>query len=201
MANNLVYRRALSILYSAGHSVSLGQHLRMELAGAPFTGSLINADDEARLNSRACDLLERHGYAPDRNSPIGQMLPFVGLCSHMFPKAGDLVEISHPWKSCKAGSELTLGSSSTPNRFQIGSAIAHMANDESVSLSGGPISVRTLPGYALINTHRTRERSFWRSHYQHAPGEAVSFTRTVAVWTWAADEADFDLPTFQRSAA
>lgn len=192
---DLVYHRALAMLWSAGHAPSRSQRVSMQCAAMRHSPGPNWPLDQQLMTDAACALLATFGYAPDASKPYDEALPEVTIMHRHSPAPGHAVRIvgDGGWMGVKQGEILTLSSTDERGRLKIGSGRHYLTEDGAVSLSsGGPGSIGGLRTDVLGRTDETMRRRFWRFHLSPEANGGVDFTRPVPVWTWDGDGAAFD---------
>lgn len=195
--SDLVYRRALAMLWSAGHEPTRSQRMRMQ--GDAYKVGL--PDDwlvrKEALNESAARLLAMYGYAADPTRAYDEALPEVQSIHRYAPLAGHAVRIEGDggWMGVKRGDVLVLSSCDERRRLRVGRGRHYRTEEGAVSLSsGGPGSIVGLRTEVLVPTSETIRIPFWRFHLSPEANGGVDFTRPAPVWTWDGDEAAFREP-------
>lgn len=193
--SDLVYRRALAILWSAGHEPTRAHRLRMQSAAWRHEVAADWPMRDQAVTQAACGLLGTMGYAPDASAPWLEAMPFVGDLLRHAPAPGHVVRIDGEggWMGVKSGDMLTLSSCGERGRLMIGKGRHHETGTGSVSLSsGGPGSIVGLRTEVLRRTDETVRAWFWRFHMSPEANGGVDYARLVPVWTWDGDASAFD---------
>jgi hypothetical protein len=191
----MVYKRALAMLWSAGHAPTRSQRIRMQ--GEAWRVPL--AEDwlmrRPAVNEAAADLLLRFGYLADATRPYDEALPETQTMHDYAPMPGHAVRITGDkgWMGVEKGDLMTLSSCSEQGRLHIGRGHHTLSESGSVSLSnGGPSSMLGLRTAVLGRTDEIVRMRFWRFHLSPEANGGVDFTRPVPVWTWDGDASAFD---------
>jgi len=193
----LIYRRALAMLWSAGHAPSSAQRSRMEHDARAIPLQETWPVSESAFNEAASRLLAKHGYLADPSKPYDQALPETQSLGWHRPRPGDAVRLvgDRGWFILPKGEIMTLSSCDAPGRLRIGKGGHYRTEKGSVSLSaGGPSSARGLRTEVLGKTDEFRRMEFWRFHQTAEANGGVYFSRPARVWTWDGDEAGFSDP-------
>jgi len=186
----LVHKRALGMLWSAGHTPSRKE--RSRLRNDAWRHQPSDSWRGEAIHSSACDLLESVGYAPDRTKPWDLAIPEATTPISASPRAGHALRLTRRWSIAPEGTVMTLSSTDVPGGFRIGRGGHYMDHDGRVHLTcGGPSSMLALDVQAMRATRDVVRLPFWRFADLPGAGEGVDFTRPVALWEWDADEADF----------
>lgn len=193
--SDLVYRTALSALWSAGHRPSRSQRINMQSKSWRHSPAADWPLDPKAMSTAACGLLREFGYDARPSGHVHEMLPEVDTVLRHSPAAGHAVRIvgEGGWMGVKPGDLMTLSSNGDRGRLHIGRGHHYMTEEGSVSLSsGGPGSMIGLRTGVLGRTDETVRMGFWRFHGLPEANGGVEFSRPVPVWTWDGSESSFD---------
>jgi len=193
---DLIYRRALAMLWSAGHEPSRSDRIRLQSEAWKISLAPDWLSRKAALNEAAAELLGAFGHDADATVEYDVALPYVGTArSGAAPVAGDAVRVTGEggWMGVEQGQLLVLTPCHLDGRMNVGRGRHYLNENGSVSLSsGGPASIIGLRTEVLVPTTETIRIGFWRFHLSPEANGGVDFTRPVGVWNWDGDESAFD---------
>lgn len=194
--HDLIYRRALAMLWSAGHEPSVADRIAMRSAAWNVTLASDWLMRKAALNEAAAILLRGFGHEADDTVEFDVALPYIGgTRPNTVPVAGDAVRITGEggWMGVRKGQLLVLTGCHLEGRMNVGCGRHHLYENGLVSLSsGGPASIIGLRTEVLGRTDQTIRVGFWRFHLHPEANGGVDFTRPVNLWEWDGAESAFD---------
>lgn len=187
---------ALAALLSAGHALTPGLKRAVQRAAWTAPASAVYGAKGAQRDA-VCDILEKVGFRPDRQSDLPDVLPDVTGETDSRPAAGHAVRILNGWSIAKPGALAVLsgprGWKTKAFTIGIGGHYWEGHDDSAVYLSaGGPSSILRLHADKLKRTEDWAPVSFWRFRDTPAANTGIYYTRRVPVWAWSGDDSDLE---------
>lgn len=194
--SDLIYRRALAMLWSAGHEPTRDDRFAMRSKAWNVSLAPDWLTRRAALNEAAATLLREFGHQADATVEFDVALPYVGAARpNDVPTPGDAVRITGEdgWNGVPRGGILVLTGCHIESRMNVGRGHHHLHESGLVNLSsGGPASIIGLRTEVLVRTDETVRMGFWRFHLSPEANGGVDFTRPVNLWEWDGAESAFD---------